>query len=425
METQRPRRIILCAAAALLLPPFTGLVAAPQTAALPEKPKIRTITAFVRLDRDKAQLAEQFGEAVKFLEHAKAVFEGAGYEVQTLRVTPQAFAVLTRGMSREAILSFYADYAAMVKKAGVVSAIGPPTLHAADELNSKTVELYAEVLAQHPELDGCLIVADDAGISWNSVRSAAHVMKYLADNTALSQGNFTFAAAARVEAGEPFYPASYHIGGGGQFAIGIQGASVVAASFAGAKGDFEAAHRALFTALGIQLTAIQDLAHQASGEWEFMGIDDSPAPLKDVSIGAAFESLLNAPFGSAGTLTVAALVTDVLKTEPAVSAIGYSGLMMPVLEDARLAQRWSEGRLTLDQLLQYSSVCGTGLDTIPLPGDVTEEQLARIIGDVATLAVKLKKPLTARLLPVKGKRAGDRTEFDNPNLVNVTLQPLR
>jgi hypothetical protein len=156
-----------------------------------------------------------------------------------------------------------------------------------------------------------------------------------------------------------------------------------------------------------------------------MGIDDSPAPLKDVSIGAAFESLLNAPFGSAGTLTVAALVTDVLKAEPAVSAIGYSGLMMPVLEDARLAQRWSEGRLTLDQLLQYSSVCGTGLDTIPLPGDVTEEQLARIIGDVATLAVKLKKPLTARLLPVKGKRAGDRTEFDNPNLVNVTLQPLR
>jgi hypothetical protein len=28
------------------------------------------------------------------------------------------------------------------------------------------------------------------------------------------------------------------------------------------------------------------------------------------------------------------------------------------------------------------------------------------------------------LLPVKGKKAGERTEFDDPFLVNATLQPL-
>jgi uncharacterized protein (UPF0210 family) len=95
-----------------------------------------------------------------------------------------------------------------------------------------------------------------------------------------------------------------------------------------------------------------------------------------------------------------------------------------VLEDEVLAQRWAEGRISLDSLLAYSAVCGTGLDTIPLPGNVTEEQLARILGDVASLAVKWRKALSARLLPVGGKKPGDRTEFDDPFLVNTVLQPL-
>jgi uncharacterized protein (UPF0210 family) len=64
------------------------------------------------------------------------------------------------------------------------------------------------------------------------------------------------------------------------------------------------------------------------------------------------------------------------------------------------------------------------LDTVPLPGDVSEEQIARIFGDVASLAHKWNKPLTARLLPAKGKKAGERTEFDDPYLENAILQPL-
>jgi hypothetical protein len=122
-------------------------------------------------------------------------------------------------------------------------------------------------------------------------------------------------------------------------------------------------------------------------------------------------------------LTAAATITSALR-DINVKKVGYNGLMMPVLEDTRLAQLWSEGTLTMDQLLAYSAVCGTGLDTIPLPGDITTEQLARIIGDVATLSAKLSKPLSARLLPLAGVKPGDRTTLDDPNLVNTVLQPL-
>ena len=98
--------------------------------------------------------------------------------------------------------------------------------------------------------------------------------------------------------------------------------------------------------------------------------------------------------------------------------------MLPVLEDRLLAQRWSEGTYGVDALLAYSAVCGTGLDTVPLPGDVSEEQLATIIGDVASLAVRWHKPLTARLQPVLGKKPGELTEFQDPFLANATLRPL-
>jgi uncharacterized protein (UPF0210 family) len=101
-----------------------------------------------------------------------------------------------------------------------------------------------------------------------------------------------------------------------------------------------------------------------------------------------------------------------------------NGMMMPVLEDTRLSQLWSEGALSMDQLLAYSSVCGTGLDMIALPGDVTIDQLARIIGDVATLSVTHVKPLTTRLLPYPGGKPGDRTDFSDPHIVNTVLQPL-
>jgi uncharacterized protein (UPF0210 family) len=98
--------------------------------------------------------------------------------------------------------------------------------------------------------------------------------------------------------------------------------------------------------------------------------------------------------------------------------------MLPVMEDTLLARRWEEGWVGLDQLLAYSAVCGTGLDTVPLPGDSSVGELTRLICDMATLAVRLKKPLSARLLPVPGKGAGERTDFSSPYIVNTLIKPL-
>lgn len=411
---------LLRAAAAQCLSLLLGSVLFAAGARAAEKPKVRAVTAFVRLDR--AHYREQIAETLAMLRKAKAKLDEAGYEVQTLRITPQPFPELTRGLAREQVLAFYREYAALVKKEGFLSAIGPGMM--TDSEDPRPAELFGEVLEQNSELDGSLMVAGEDGVHWNAVRAAARVMKFLADHTPHSQGNFAFAATALVLPNTPFYPGSYHLGAGRQFAVAVQTASVVSEAFASGR-DISSVRKKLAELVDRHARALEAMCLQLQEEtgWTYMGLDLSTAPLKEVSIGAAIESLTGEKFGASGTMTAAALITSVLHEVP-VKHAGYSGLMLPVLEDSLLAQRWSEGTLTLDSLLAYSAVCGTGLDTIPLPGDATVDQLARIIGDMASLAYKLHKPLSARLLPVAGKKPGDRTKFDDPFLVNAVLQPL-
>jgi uncharacterized protein (UPF0210 family) len=112
-----------------------------------------------------------------------------------------------------------------------------------------------------------------------------------------------------------------------------------------------------------------------------------------------------------GSLLAAALLTEAIDRAEFLHT-GFSGLMMPVLEDSTLARRAAEGTLTIKDVLLYSAVCGTGLDTIPLPGDTTAEQIFPLLLDLCALALRLDKPLTARLMPVPNKKAGDETNFD-------------
>jgi uncharacterized protein (UPF0210 family) len=124
-----------------------------------------------------------------------------------------------------------------------------------------------------------------------------------------------------------------------------------------------------------------------------------------------------------GSLAAVAIITDTLDRAEFRRA-GFSGLFQPVLEDSVLATRAAQGVLTVKDLLLYSTVCGTGLDTIPLPGDTTAGQIYPVLLDLAALSQRLDKPLTARLMPVPGKFAGDVTGFDFPFFANSRVLAL-
>ena len=397
------------------------LLVALSCAAESAQPPVRTITAFI--DLDATHYAQQVQDAAARLHRAQRVFEAAGFSVQTVRITTQPFMQYVGGLPRAQALAVFSRLAALAKSEQVLINIGPAVLD--DQPDPQALALLEEVHAQGLNLNSSMIIAAEDGIHWNTIRAAAHHVAVVAARSEHSQGTFAFAATAMLAPGTPFFPGSYHLGQAGRFAVGLQSVGAVAQVLAQAHGDAPAAIRELTAALSgyaQQLARLAPAVEAATG-FKYWGFDPTPAPLMDDSIAAAMEGFGPQRFGSPGTMTAAWVITESEHHVPE-PRVGYSGLMLPVLEDTRMAQRWSEGAINMDALLAYSSVCATGLDTVPLPGDVTEAQLARIMGDVAVLAYKWKKPLTARLQPVHGARAGEMTKFESQFLTNARLQPL-
>ena len=99
--------------------------------------------------------------------------------------------------------------------------------------------------------------------------------------------------------------------------------------------------------------------------------------------------------------------------------------MFPVLEDEILAKRAAEGRFTVNDLLLYSAVCGTGLDTVPIPGSTQPDEIGAIFLDMAALAITLNKPLTARLMPMPGLAVGEKVSFDFEYFADSCVLPVK
>ena len=401
-----------------------SLQAAAQTSSAPtasSNPKVRAITGFVRLER--ATYQKQIANALVVLRRVKAEFESSGYEVETVRLTTQPLAELVAGLSEEQALAFLAQLDELSVKENFLPNVGPGMLRDTDD--PAAMRLLERALSTLPHIAASAIIADEAGIHWKTIHRTAELVKYLSEHSPRSQGTFSFTASAMLKPFAPFFPGSYHTGAGRQFAIGFEGANVVRKLFAKDKGNAEAAIADLTAALAKHASVAAAVGKKVAAEtgWTYLGIDPTPAPLGDVSIGAAIEAFTGAKFGSSGTLTAASIITAAVRAVPE-KQVGYSGLMVPVMEDKILAQRWAESTYNVDSLLAYSAVCGTGLDTIPLPGNISLEQMERIFGDVASLAVKWNKPLSARLQPIQDKKPGDQTDFKDPFLFNTTLHPL-
>jgi uncharacterized protein (UPF0210 family) len=383
-------------------------------------PKIRALTAGV--DLESFDDPGPVDRAVARLLRAQARLAREGFEVQLPRLAlPPRLARLDAG-GRRASLSIVRRLDALAGEAGCVLSVGPvivdddPAPGLADwiaDLTGATAHTFSSVVIASP----------DGGVHRQAARLAAEAMQAVAAATPGGLGNFRLAAAARIPAGTPFFPVAFHHGAP-TIAAGLESAHLVHDAV------LDAAHprdvpRRLIEILGPALMAVERVLDDIAREErvQYLGIDTSPAPLGEASIGAAVEALANAPFGDAGTLDACALLTAAIKDLP-VRACGYCGLMLPVLEDDVLAARAAEDRFGVRELLLYSSVCGTGLDVVPIPGDTPTAALERLLLDVAALATRLEKPLSARLLLAPGLGAGETTRFDSPYLVNSRVLPV-
>ncbi|MEH1864972.1 MAG: DUF711 family protein [Nostoc sp.] len=377
--------------------------------------KIRTITTGISLQSLQDQ--ETIKQAADFNQQAKILFEKEGYEVQTTRIATNSWEEYLQGLSKIEIINEIQTLEQLCQSLNISFfnigyASKPETINIIPDINKNTSIIYCS----------SKIGDRETGINFENARESAKAIKRISQESENGYGNFRFCAWANCQPGIPFFPTAYHRGKI-SFAIGLELGDLVMQAFTQAN-NMITGEQNLQLLLESELNQVAVISEKISDRFAvtYAGIDTSLAPSLDKknSIAFAYEKLINGKFGHSGTLSISGMLTRVLKNV-SVKICGYSGLMLPVCEDVGLATRANEQTYDITNLLLYSAVCGCGLDTVPIPGDITIEKIAALLIDIATLAIKLDKPLSARLFPIPNKKAGEMTTFNSPYLVDCKI----
>lgn len=397
--------------------------------------KIRTVTAFLSLNNNKNSWKYEINKASKFLSELTAEFKNHHYTVQSVRVVTNPFGEyldLSSLESARSDLRYISDLLAEHSQSGVRVrfAVG-------EARTAREIELLPELISEFGDLcNACVNVPlDEFGVLDNElINTAAICVKKISAITPRGEGNFNFTVNFNCKPLIPYFPAGYHQSELGDcFVIGLETPDLLASTLKAFNAEtknishneqFSSYYKILSTALQYHISAIQQIMTDAKMDFpfKFSGFDSSAAPSKNcASMAEVYEQMGVEYFGAAGTVEVSALLTKVFKSVKETELVGFSGLMLALTEDKGLADGSVKSHFDIRALLTYSAVCGIGLDTVPVPGDVSVEKLSALMRDTGTMAFRLNKPLTVRVFPVPGLQAGDITQFESDDLCNCAV----
>jgi len=140
----------------------------------------------------------------------------------------------------------------------------------------------------------------------------------------------------------------------------------------------------------------------------------APTPQVGDSVGEIFQSLGLKAIGAPGSTALLALLNDAVKKGGAFASGhvgGLSGAFIPVSEDLGIGQAVADGYLNLEKLEALTAVCSVGLDMVSVPGDTSAATLSALIADEMAIGVINQKTTAVRVIPVPGKKAGEKVHF--------------
>jgi len=158
----------------------------------------------------------------------------------------------------------------------------------------------------------------------------------------------------------------------------------------------------------------REVARDLGIQFGVVDLSLAPTPTVGDSIGEIFQALGLTSIGVPGSTAALAMLNDAVKKGGAFASShvgGLSGAFIPVTEDLNIAKAADEGFLSVEKMEAMTCVCSVGLDMVPLPGDITEECLAGIIADEMAIGMINSKTTATRLIPVPGKKAGEKVYF--------------
>ncbi|MBT8764064.1 PFL family protein [Desulfohalobiaceae bacterium Ax17] len=171
----------------------------------------------------------------------------------------------------------------------------------------------------------------------------------------------------------------------------------------------------------------REVAKKVGVQFGIVDLSLAPTPNVGDSVGEIFQSLGLDSIGVPGSTAILAMLNDAVKKGGSFASSyvgGLSGAFIPVSEDLNIANAARDGFLNLEKLEAMTSVCSVGLDMVAVPGDTSAETLAAIIADEMAIGVINRKTTATRIIPVPGKKAGDKAYFGGL-LGEATIMPVR
>jgi uncharacterized protein (UPF0210 family) len=322
----------------------------------------------------------------------------------------------TLDMSAEEVsVDFIGGFSALVEKGFTKSDLA--LIEAIPEALSKTERVCASVN----------VASTRAGINMDAVYLMGRAIKAAAECSAQSDGlacaklgvfanipqDIPFMAGAYLGVGEP----------GAVINVGVSGPGVVRRAIDRARdadpaltlGQLaEIIKRTAFKVTRVGELIGREVAEQLDVPFGVADLSLAPTPNVGDSVGEIFQSLGLTSIGVPGSTAVLALLNDAVKKGGAFASSsvgGLSGAFIPVSEDINISEAARLGFLSLEKLEAMTSVCSVGLDMVALPGNTSAETLAAIIADEMAIGVINRKTTAARLIPVPGKKAGEKAYF--------------
>ncbi|WP_024955871.1 DUF711 family protein [Sulfurospirillum arcachonense] len=400
--------------------------------------KVRTVTTFITLKKDKLTWKEEILKASQFCHDLSSRFIKNGYIVQSIRIVTNAFGEYLNTSSLEKAkedLEYISNLlnSLDVQNLRIRFAIG-------EAKTKEEIALLPELIRDFGDLcNTCVNVPmDEFGVLDNHlINLSSSAVQKIAQITPRGEGNFNFTVNFNCKSLIPYFPASYHNSSDKNcFVLGLETPDLlveVLKDFNLTCKDlnhnekFKKYYEIMSEALQYHVDNIRGIVEDFdTKEFVFRGIDSSAAPSKNCSsMCEVYEELGVEYFGASGSVEASSLLTKVFKSLKNIELVGFSGLMLAVTEDIGLAEGTIKEQYDLRSLLTYSSVCGIGLDTVPIPGDVSLKKLNAIMRDTGTMAFRLNKPLTVRVFPVPNRKAGKMTAFESDDLCNCKILEVK
>jgi len=394
--------------------------------------KIRSITLGQNLLESDLKLND-LRNNLKKLQILKNDFNNQGIEVEYIRFASQTFSKST-DLSNNSIFNKRDEILPILEEFVKENLLGiyafmPGLCDQIEPMSQTQLKLMGDIsnlIYKYSNMFTSIQAGSNrGGINFEAIKESTKIIQKLSKPDPFQ--NVKFAVTFNVPSNTPFFPSAYHIGDSPKISIALEAADEVISVLkenSPTSMNLSNVKKAIQTRFTEIFDQISEIAEPFCKKYDFAfeGVDLSPAPYptKEKSIGTALEQLGFCKFGEPGSVFSVGFLTETLQSIDR-PKIGFSGFMQRLLEDFIIARRNNENKVDISKLLLYSTMCGLGLDCIPIPGNLDPAAIELLLMDLGMISLRLKKPLTARLMPITDKKAGEMTEFDFEYFTNSKI----